>query len=454
MRLRNPRITLPGVSALGILLLVAPALGQAIADPFPAPIPKSSVVVELDVVASGLVAPIGATHADDGSDRLFVFDQLGEISVVEGGTQSATAFLDLSSEIGAIPPFSERGLIGLAFHPDFGNAGTPGAGRFYTHHSSPGGGTADFTVPLNAGETFDHQAVITEWTMTDPGAATFSGSRREIMRVDQPQNNHNGGQLAFAPDGTLLIGFGDGGAADDVGAGHGATGNGQDPTTVLGNVLRIDPLGTNSANGAYGIPADNPFVGSASALSEILYSGVRNPFRFSIDVDPATSDATIWLPDVGQGTVEEINRLSFLGDAGANLGWNLKEGSFKFVPGVGIVGDTTGLPASLSVRRDPANVAEELDSIHLGHAEIGDHDGEAALGLLDRSQTVGAALLRSHIEVSAEVPSQSVEEIRIIVYAQDLDLAGAHSGSPPCAASRATMDSHSGRRSATPRDSR
>lgn len=349
MRRRNPRLGLSAAIAFATLLLwQVPALGQVIADPFPTPIPKGGIVVELDEVASGLVAPTGATHAGDGSGRLFIHDQPGEIIVVDAGGQSAAPFLDLSSEIGAIPPFSERGLIGLAFHPDFGNGGTSGVGRFYTHHSAPSAGLADFTVPLNPGEAFDHQSVITEWTMTDPGAATFSGSRRELMRVDQPQGNHNGGQLAFAPDRTLLIGFGDGGAANDVGVGHGASGNGQNLTTALGNVLRIDPLGSNSGNGAYGIPIDNPFAADPNVLSEILYSGLRNPYRFSVDVDPATSDTTIWLPDVGQGAIEEINRLSFLGDAGANLGWNAKEGSFKFVPGVGIVADTTGLPPGLT----------------------------------------------------------------------------------------------------------
>jgi len=340
-----------GLLAAGLVsggTLAAEADAQVVPDPFPAPIVKGTITVELEEIASSLVAPDALLDPGDGSGRLFVLDQPGEIRLIEKDVLAPTPYLDLTAQVGPLPFFSERGLIGMAFHPDFANAGAPGAGRFYTHHSEPVSGTADFTVALTPGNTMDHQAVITEWTVSDPAAGVFAGTQREILRIDQPQGNHNGGQLAFAPDGTLLIGLGDGGGSNDTGSGHGGAGNGQDRTTIHGNVLRIDPLGSNGVNGQYGIPADNPFVGSGTILPEAFVTGVRNAYRFSIDVDPTTSAATLWLADVGQGTIEEVNRLSLLADAGANLGWNLKEGSLRFDPASGgVIGDTTGLPAGL-----------------------------------------------------------------------------------------------------------
>jgi glucose/arabinose dehydrogenase len=142
------------------------------------------------------------------------------------------------------------------------------------------------------------------------------------MRIDKPQANHNGGALAFGPDRLLYISLGDGGAGDDQGPGHAPEGNAQSlaPGNVLGKILRIDPLGSNAANGAYGIPADNPFVGKAGA-DEIFAYGLRNPFRMSFD-----SAGTLWAGDVGQGAIEEVNHIV----AGGNYGWRIKEGSFLF----------------------------------------------------------------------------------------------------------------------------
>ncbi len=159
------------------------------------------------------------------------------------------------------------------------------------------------------------------------------------MRIDEPQFNHNAGMLAFGPDRNLYIALGDGGAANDVGNGHTpGVGNAQDTTNVLGSILRIDPDGNNSANGQYGIPASNPFVGTANVPGEIFANGFRNPFRFSFDGDRLIT------ADVGQNNIEEVDLVT----GGGNYGWHLKEGTFRFDPVNGSVSnDLTGLPAGL-----------------------------------------------------------------------------------------------------------
>ncbi|MEY2548437.1 MAG: hypothetical protein QOD64_1019, partial [Verrucomicrobiota bacterium] len=198
----------------------------------------------------------------------------------------------------------------------------------------------DFTVPLPAGTSFNHQSVIAEWQVSAGNPDVVDpATRREVMRIDEPQFNHNAGQLVFRPsDHYLYISLGDGGAANDVGAGHDATtGNGQKLTTVLGKILRINPLvpsaqpgssDPTSANGKYRVPASNPFVGTAN-VAEIFAYGFRNPFRFGFD---AVTDKLI-VADVGQDHVEEID----LVEAGKNYGWNKKEGTFLFDSATGNV---------------------------------------------------------------------------------------------------------------------
>jgi hypothetical protein len=147
---------------------------------------------------------------------------------------------------------------------------------------------------------------------------------RVVLRVDEPQFNHNAGAVVFGPDAMLYVAFGDGGAADDQGVGHVEGGNGQDPSNILGSIIRIDPQGTDSANGQYGIPADNPFVATEGYLPETYAYGFRNPFRFSFD----SETGEMYIGDVGQNDIEEVD----LGVAGGNFGWNRKEGSFCFDP--------------------------------------------------------------------------------------------------------------------------
>ncbi len=179
-----------------------------------------------------------------------------------------------------------------------------------------------FSLPAK----FDHQSVITEWLVrADNPDEVDPASRRVVLRVDEPQFNHDGGAIAFGPDGFLYISFGDGGAGNDFGPGHSLGGNGQDTSNILATISRIDPLGKSgakSANGQYSIPADNPLVGK-DGLDEIWAWGQRNPYRMSFD--SKTGDLVV--ADVGQEMVEEINLIQ----RGGNYGWPVMEGPYFFV---------------------------------------------------------------------------------------------------------------------------
>jgi glucose/arabinose dehydrogenase len=290
--------------------------------------------VVLTSAASGLVSPVWATAAPGVDPKfLFVVDQPGVLWRIDLTNGTKSVFLDVTSSViplGVFGPgtYDERGFLGVAFDPSYATNGL-----IYTFTSQPATGTPDFsTIPL--GSTPDCQSVITEWHVpnpTDAGATVDTGSAREVLRLDKPQFNHNGGALVFGSDGFLYVSLGDGGGADDqdgqpfIGgptAGHGPTGNGQNLGVILGKILRIDPHGTNSANGKYGIPATNPFIGKPGALGEIWAYGLRNPFRFSFD----SETHALYAGDVGQNSIEEVDVIT----AGGNYGWKFKEGSFFF----------------------------------------------------------------------------------------------------------------------------
>lgn len=333
----------PWRAACLLLAGLAPLAGNT-GELIEAPIETGTIAIELEEVASGFALPLQGVASPTGSGFLFVVDQAGKVHEIDLATGAQRVFLDVASRLVDINAnYDERGLLGLAFHPDY-----LANGLVYTYTSEPASGAADFST-LDAGESADHQSVVMEWTVDAPGdanATVNAGSAREVLRIDQPQANHNGGALAFDADGYLYITLGDGGAADDQGPGHSAGGNGQDAGNVLGAVLRIDPDGRDSANGSYGIPADNPYVGSVPP-DEIFATGLRNPFR--LHIDSATGD--MWLPDVGQNDIEEINLLV----AGANYGWNWKEGTFHFDPNGSAAGfaTTTENPAAPEGLTDP-----------------------------------------------------------------------------------------------------
>jgi len=330
---------------------------EPLENPIPEPIEKGVVKIELETIATGLTAPVYLTHAGDGTDRLFVVDQPGRILLIENGQLLSTPFLDVTDRVHMpgffgsqdVNDFDERGFLGLAFHPDFADPQSPGYQKIYTYTSEMNELPANFTTePLPADVVFDHQSVIAEWTVDaqNPNAIDIS-TRREIIRIDEPQFNHNGGMLAFGPDGYLYISIGDGGAGNDVADGHGPTGNGQNINTVHGSILRIDPLDpvtttspdNVSLNGKYRVPTDNPFVGF-DGLDEIYAYGFRNVWRFSFD--SLTGDLVA--ADVGQGQIEEIDIVG----AGGNYGWNLKEGTFSFDPETGTINNgINGLPEGL-----------------------------------------------------------------------------------------------------------
>jgi glucose/arabinose dehydrogenase len=351
--------------------------GQVMPAPIDDPLPDvapGEVHLLTTEVAAGLAAPIWAIDAPGHPDRLFVADQAGilwSVDLVKGGR---FAFLDVTErlvDLGIFGPgsFDERGLLGVAFHP-----GYAGNGLLYTYTSEPTRPSADFST-MPDGFTANHQTVILEWQVLDPmdpGAAVDPGSVREIMRIDQPQFNHNAGCLNFGPDAMLYIALGDGGAGDDQetgvdpfgipNVGHGCDGNGQAPANPLGSILRIDPQGTDSANGQYGIPADNPFAGAGAGgpLAETFAYGFRNPFRFSFD----TVGGDLYAADVGQNHVEEVDVVV----AGGNYGWNHKEGSFYFVRNGALPGYVTDRPLSA-----PADLIDPI-------AQYDHGDGIAIIG--------------------------------------------------------------------------
>jgi glucose/arabinose dehydrogenase len=281
-----------------------------------AQIPEGDITVELELVAEGLTAPVSVTHAGDGSGRLFVVDQAGRIRVIQDGLILPVPFLDLTSEIVSVNPFfDERGLLGLAFHPDYENNG-----RFFVRYSIPREGSLG--EPCFGTSRGCHAEVLGEFRVSDnPNVAEPAGEI--LFSVDEPQFNHDSGGIAFGPDGFLYFTIGDGGGANDGLAddppSHGPIGNGQDIFTTLGSILRIDVDG----GAPFAVPPDNPFVGEPGE-DEIYAYGLRNPYRFSFDRETGR----LFLGDVGQNLFEEINII----ERGGNYGWVIREGFHCFDP--------------------------------------------------------------------------------------------------------------------------
>jgi glucose/arabinose dehydrogenase len=254
------------------------------------------------LVVSGLDQPLDLQSAPGDPDRLYVVEQGGRIRVVRDGTLAEAPFLDVSARVSST---GERGLLGLAFHPRFATNR-----RLFVNYTT-----------AESGNT-----VIAEFQATSADAADPASEQR-LLVVPQPFANHNGGALAFGNDGYLYVALGDGGSAGDP------LGNGQNVDALLGKILRIDVDG----GAPYAIPPDNPLLGNPAALPEIWAFGLRNPFRMSFE--HATGD--LYIGDVGQGRVEEIDIGFASRGGGENYGWNVTEGSLCYSPSRDC--DTTGL---------------------------------------------------------------------------------------------------------------
>jgi hypothetical protein len=320
-----------------IVVVSACAFAQAPNDPFPQPI-NATDVVNVNYVEVATLPDLGGPMParpmllvdEPGTRRLFVNDMRGPLYAMSRDGKSGPAlYLDINDPkwgVNVNSTGNERGFQSFAFHPQFNQAGAPGFGKFYTYTDTANTNVAADFKP--GGGTHTHDTVLLEWTAKNPAAATYDGGApRELMRFEQPFGNHNGGQLSFNPlatlkstdFGLLYIGSADGGSGGDP------LNLGQNLSSAFGKMLRIDPLGKNSANGKYGIPRDNPFVSddNPNTLGEIYAVGLRNPQRFAWD----PQNGNMFVADIGQNIVEEVSQVT----NGANLGWNTWEGSYRFI---------------------------------------------------------------------------------------------------------------------------
>ena len=263
--------------------------------------PVASAAVVWNKVYSGFSSPLEITHAHDGSQRIFVVQQSGKIRIIKGGAVLATPFLDLGPSPGgldAIAASNEQGLLGIAFHPQYATNR-----QFYVNYTRKSDGATVIARYLASAGNAD---------VADPASGTI------LLTIAQPEANHNGGAIKFGPDGFLYIGMGDGGGGNDQ---HGTIGNGQDKSTLLGKILRIDV--DNGGANSYAIPPGNPYASGVGGRREIFAIGVRNPWRMSFD----RANGDFWFGDVGQNAVEEVDMLPAGTGAGANFGWRIMEGS-------------------------------------------------------------------------------------------------------------------------------
>lgn len=321
MTSRRPRTALSAL--IGTILAIAAAVPAAAPvgarEPLAArpsersvdlrePAALSSGQLRTVLVTGGLSSPLGVVNADDGTGRLFIVQRGGKVRVVKSRALQSGSFLDIGSRITA---GGERGLLGLAFHPDFAT------NRYlYVYYTRPGGDIVVARMQANTARTFASVDSLTP-----------------MLVIEHSQySNHNGGAMAFGPDGYLYLGIGDGGGAGDP------LENGQDKDSLLGKILRIDVNGTGSGDfDNYAIPADNPFVGTAG-LDSIWAYGLRNPWRITFD----RSNGNLYIADVGQSRREEVDLELAADTGGNNYGWDVMEGSLCYEPmsGCSLSGDT------------------------------------------------------------------------------------------------------------------
>ncbi len=334
-------------------------------EPFPQPIARTEgvITVTLREFASlpdidGVAARMMTLVEEPATKRLFVSDMRGPLYAVSADGKTVTPYLDTNDPKWGVPVQSqgrERGVQSIVLHPQFAQAGAPGFGKLYTFtDTSNQTPAADFTTPS---EKTTHDTVLLEWTAKTPGAATYDGGApRELFRLRQPFANHNGGMIGFNPlarpgaadFGLMYVGIADGGSGGDP------LNLAQNLSSAFGKMFRIDPLGKNSRNGTYGVPATNPFVKTADALPEIFAYGIRNMQRFGWD----PRNGAMFMSDIGQNIVEEVSPIG----AGANLGWNIWEGSYRFISRQAV---STESPSSDPKMTYPIVEWDQLDPIML-----------------------------------------------------------------------------------------
>ena len=427
-----------GTTALMLAATAFPVAAQErLTDPIPEPILKGDLIVEATRFVRAPETTDSAPNAfltteshariqyltpvGDGSGRLVLNDIRGVVYITDEDGMEPVPYLDVRTrDVGfddSIFP-NESGLVSVAFHPQFGVDGAPGYGKLYTAYSArSGGGRADYL----ADDAESHDSVIREWTADDPGANVFSGTSREVFRIGQFAPNHNIGTIAFNPTavpgspeyGLLYACLGDAGAAYDP------RDYGQSLSEPHGAIIRIDPLGGDGSRG-YGIPPDNPFVGETGVAPEIWAYGLRHPQQFSWD-----ADGRMFLGDIGQNLVEEINLVV----RGGNYGWRLREGTFA-------TGFTVppGRPGPLYPRP-----AEDEQPLVYPVAQY-DHDEGYAIsgGYVYRGAAIPELLGKYvftdfprgrvfYIDADGLVPGELVEilELRLVVDGEERDLADA-----------------------------
>ncbi len=328
-------------------LVVATLVVLAACSPTSSPVSSASTSrppeptdAKIEVVVDGLVAPLDVTHAGDGSGRIFIAEQAGRIRIVRDGALVERPFLDITDRVGS---GGERGLLGLAFHPDY-----PADPRLFVDYTDRSGDTVIASFRVGSEDA----------GLVDPATENV------ILWIDQPFANHNGGAVAFGPDGMLYVGMGDGGSAGDP------QGNGRKLGTLLAKILRIDIDGGGPE--PYAVPADNPFVAVAGARPEIWATGMRNPWRFRFD--RTTGD--LWIGDVGQRLYEEIDVMR-AGVGGLDFGWNTMEGFHCYQPADGC--RTAGLTLPVTEYQHPAGCAV-VGGVVVRDPPVGRLDGRYLFG--------------------------------------------------------------------------